>query len=307
MTSGTFADFMQQIPSGIINIFVLLGVLLVLTIIALVGLRVWRATQQNQPTATKRDSGGGFNFSQSGFRGGSGFGGGGGYDLSPSNSASSDDMPDLDMLLGGAPASGSTAAMGSAPPEPAFLRQPGIVNIRMSSDGRVVEAAEMLIIARDRVSDNLIVQIGENAYDGTEGGVDGEFRRRFVKIMRELSDIAPELSKSSSKPKQNAPPARPAPQPVPEPRAPETRASASHTDISPDDLAGQIDMFLQRKLQTEPELAARGIRIHSAAGGGVRIEVDGQFYESVGDVEDEAVRQYIQQTIAEWQASNSQS
>jgi hypothetical protein len=283
---------------------VLLGVLLVLTIVALVGLRVWRATQQNQPAATKRNSGGGFSFGQSGFFGSSGFGGGGGYDSSPSNSASSDDMPDLDMLLGGAP---SPAATGSAPPEPAFLRQPGIVNIRMSSDGRVVEAAEMLIIARDRVSDNLIVQIGENAYDGTEGGVDGEFRRRFVKIMRELSDIAPELSKSSSKPKQNAPPARPAPQPAPEPRAPETRAPAPHTDTSPDDLAGQIDMFLQRKLQTEPELAARGIRIHSAAGGGVRIEVDGQFYESVGDVEDEAVRQYIQQTIAEWQASNSQA
>lgn len=309
-TSGTFADFMQQIPAGIINIFILLGVLLVFTVVALVYVRVRRANQQSKPPS---GNGGGISFNFSGF-------GGGGTSNpqqpaptphstpTPSGGASGD-MPDLDMLLGGVPTAPNPAPTPSPAPtppadpiaEPSFLQQPGVLNVRMSADGRVVEATEMLVIARDRVSDNLIVQIGDNAYDGTEGGVDPDFRRRFVKIMRELSDIAPELSKSSGKAASSAPAPRPKPTPAPT-AAPTPPAAEPEPDDAPTDLAGQIEMYLQRKLQTAPKMAGRGIHVHSAPAGGVRIEVDGQFYESVDDVEDAAVRQYLQQTIAEWQA-----
>ena len=67
-------------------------------------------------------------------------------------------------------------------------------------------------------------------------------------------------------------------------------------------MAEQIEELLQLRLTATPELAQRSIHIRPALDGGVRIEVDGKFYEGVGDVADQHIREFIQSTIREWEA-----
>jgi hypothetical protein len=62
-----------------------------------------------------------------------------------------------------------------------------------------------------------------------------------------------------------------------------------------------IEAYLQHKLQYTPEYGGRSIHVRSAPGGGVRIEVDGKFYDAVGDVAEEDVRTFLSETIQEWQ------
>ena len=71
------------------------------------------------------------------------------------------------------------------------------------------------------------------------------------------------------------------------------------------DIAGAIEAYLQHKLQTTPDFAGRSIHVHPARDGGVAIEVDGHNYEAVGDVTDDAVRNFLSATIQEWQQRHS--
>jgi hypothetical protein len=66
-------------------------------------------------------------------------------------------------------------------------------------------------------------------------------------------------------------------------------------------IAGAIEAYLQHKLRHSPEYAGRSIHIYPSPDGGVSIEVDGLYYDAVGDIEDVAVREYIATAIQEWQ------
>jgi hypothetical protein len=66
-------------------------------------------------------------------------------------------------------------------------------------------------------------------------------------------------------------------------------------------IAGAIEAYLQHKLSHTPEYANRSIHIYPAPDGGVSIEVDGQYFEAVGDVTDLAIREFLANTIQEWQ------
>ena len=70
-------------------------------------------------------------------------------------------------------------------------------------------------------------------------------------------------------------------------------------------LAGAIEAYLQHKLRHTPEYAGRIIHVHPSPDGGVAIEVDGVFYDAVGDVTDTDVRGFLSATIQEWQERNS--
>lgn len=67
-------------------------------------------------------------------------------------------------------------------------------------------------------------------------------------------------------------------------------------------IAEAIEEFLQYKLRSESQFAGRSLHVRPAIGGGVKIEVDGQFYDSVDEVADAEVRAYLQAVIAEWQS-----
>ncbi|MBI1276530.1 MAG: hypothetical protein GC179_00235 [Anaerolineaceae bacterium] len=66
-------------------------------------------------------------------------------------------------------------------------------------------------------------------------------------------------------------------------------------------IAGAIEAYLQHKLAQTPEYANRSIHIYPAPGGGVSIEVDGKYFEAVSDVNDVEIREFLSDTITEWQ------
>ncbi len=81
------------------------------------------------------------------------------------------------------------------------------------------------------------------------------------------------------------------------------RAPEKKPEAPPLTIADHIEEFLQARLRTaSPELQGRKIHIRAALHGGVRIEVDGRFYDAVGDIEDETVRQFVIDAIQGWEA-----
>jgi len=66
-------------------------------------------------------------------------------------------------------------------------------------------------------------------------------------------------------------------------------------------LAASIEAYLQHRLAQTPGYAGRAWHVHPALGGGVRIQIDGQFFDSVGEISDDSARTFIQATVQEWQ------
>lgn len=66
-------------------------------------------------------------------------------------------------------------------------------------------------------------------------------------------------------------------------------------------IAGAIEAYLQYKINHTPEFQGRSIHIYPSPDGGVSIEVDGRFFDAVGDISDTATREFIANAIQEWQ------
>lgn len=81
-----------------------------------------------------------------------------------------------------------------------------------------------------------------------------------------------------------------------------TRAQRREAKPVPEiNIAAAIEAYLQHKLRFTPAFDGRSIHIYPSPDGGVSIEVDERFFESVGDVTDPQVRDFLQTTIQEWQ------
>ncbi|MEQ8672328.1 MAG: hypothetical protein RIC84_03835 [Aggregatilineales bacterium] len=79
------------------------------------------------------------------------------------------------------------------------------------------------------------------------------------------------------------------------------RAKFDFAAVEELDLGARIEAYLQHKLIYTPEYTGRDIHVRTAPGGGVRIQVDDNFYDAVGDVADPEVRAFLAETIQEWQ------
>jgi hypothetical protein len=79
------------------------------------------------------------------------------------------------------------------------------------------------------------------------------------------------------------------------------RNAPDRTPVPEINIAAAIEAYLQHKLVMSP-LAHRSLHVRSAPGGGVVIEVDGVFYDSVGEVADSEARAFIAAAIEEWQS-----
>jgi hypothetical protein len=217
------------------------------------------------------------------------------------------DLPDLDMLASPAP------PPAAEPPPPPTSET---FSLRLS-EGETVEAAPVLTILRDVDSGGLIIQIGDKAYRNPPAFADADFRRRFQATLRDLSSSArtPEpkvvpvespVEPAGDLPTFPSPPSIPGDLPkfkLPDaPIKPRRGQRPSAEPIPEINIAGSIEAFLQHKLSITPEYSGRSIHVRPAMHGAVKIEVDGVFYDSVGEVEDEEVRQYLAATIEEWQA-----
>lgn len=80
-----------------------------------------------------------------------------------------------------------------------------------------------------------------------------------------------------------------------------SRGKLELTPLPELNIAAAIEAYLQQKLIVSPDFIGRRIHVHSAPDGGVRIEVDGQFFDGVSDIADPNVRNFVSATIQEWQ------
>jgi len=69
-------------------------------------------------------------------------------------------------------------------------------------------------------------------------------------------------------------------------------------------IADQIEDLLQEHLRETPQFAGHTIHVRPALSGGVQIEVNGKFYEGVGDIDEEEVRVLLMAVVREWEESH---
>lgn len=83
--------------------------------------------------------------------------------------------------------------------------------------------------------------------------------------------------------------------------APPSTPSAS--SAAPVNLVAQIDAILQKHLEAVPELADRRVHLCDNPSGGLRIEVDGRYYDRPREVPDQRIQYLIKKALKDWEAS----
>ncbi len=297
MESG-ITDLLGQLPAGIILMFCGSGLLLVLVVGYLIMARNRRAAKAVPPAVA----------------------------AAPPLSDDFGDLPDLDVL-----ASTEALRIDPEPPPPtevvpaaAPVAPAGAQRISLT-EGEAVDAVEVFTVLRDVAEGGLIIRIGDQAYRNPPAVADADFKRRFHTVLRDLAGTQQPVEaqpKPATPPKAAtaevsaessvAPPVFAANEPIPgdlpkfkmpdNPVKPKRGQRPANEPIPEINIAAAIESFLQHKLSHSPEYAERSIHVRPALHGGVTIEVDGTFYETVGEVADEDVRGYLTATIAEWQA-----
>ncbi len=325
MDSG-FEQFFSQIPTGLIIMLCGSGIVLIVSVIAMISARNRRMqtalmAMQAQPysiPAARRP-----------------------MVTSMSNALPSDydDMPDVDSLL-------NTDTLTTEVPAVRMARS-GTFSVR-TVDGETLETVEVLTVLRDVTDGGLLIQIGDQIVRNPPALADSEFKRRF-------NGTISELAKSLSIPKPAAIPApRPAPavvvtntDPLSEPslddltdlpvQLPNEPTRSTNTTravgVAPGDLpnftlsetpmnakplrrvpkptgepipeinvGGSVEAYLQHRLSLTPEFAGRSIHIRTSPKGGIVIDVEGKQYEAVGDIEDIDAKLFLAETIEEWQS-----
>lgn len=218
------------------------------------------------------------------------------------------DLPDLDFLL---------ASADEAPGDPDHI---------LLNTGETIHTEPVLSVRRDPGDGGLLVVIDGVGYRSLADAP--QVKARFVQVMRDLNAVvgqpaAPTSDLPSAEP--SAPPPAPQSSIPPPPVTPDGAMPGDLTDYKaiesnviesgglfkrpkiesqpvPElDIAAAIEAYLQHKLNYSPDFRGRHIHVMSAPGGGVRIQVDGKTYETVDDVEDEAARAFLVETIQEWQ------
>ncbi len=195
------------------------------------------------------------------------------------------------------------------------------------------DAIEVFRIYRDLADGALIVEVHGQRYRSLSEITDAQVGRRFLGNVKALAHFArlgdveipdewgaesapPPRGESTafSQPERQSYSVPPPPPPTSAARPPESpsllgglfgrgaKPTEPEEEIDVRPMAEQIEELLQHRLTASPDLRHRSIHVRSAVDGGVRIEVDGRYYDGVGDVEDEDVREFIQSIIREWEA-----
>ena len=246
------------------------------------------------------------------------------------------DLPALDSLLDTTTLDKELPQVDEAAVPPP-VRSKNSYRVRLNT-GTMVEANELVAVLRDAETGRLIVQMNNTGYRTLANSPDA--KQDFMTVMKELANIvnAPEegVEAPAAAPPQHAPEPEPAPttqaapaqveSAPPPPTGPDGAMPGDLPSYDLDDavksagsgglfnrpkfeaaptpelnIAEAIEAYLQHKLNHTPEYAGREIHVHSAPGGGVRIQVDNSFFEAVSDVNDPQIREFLSTTIQEWQ------
>ncbi len=223
-------------------------------------------------------------------------------------------LPDLSMLTG------DLTMQSAPPPEPAPQPAMPVSDPAEPADTGTPpgpeptpappaqDMVELLRVYRDLADGSLIVAIGDQTFRSLAELRSADLERRFQTILRDLEALAqparPQGAQPSAAPETptvDVPPARP-----PSFLRQMTRVAMGQTpetvELPPErSIAEQIEDLLQERLRGLSEFAGREIHVRPALSGGVTIEVDGVFYQGVGEVTDEAVRALLMEVVRAWE------
>jgi hypothetical protein len=177
------------------------------------------------------------------------------------------------------------------------------------------DAIEVLRVYRDLSDGRLIVQIGDRYFRHSGDVRQPELLRRIATIIRDMmvqfvgSQSGLSASASGAAPLPTAETSAAGPLPI-EPPAEVLKGGfrklagsvvQSASQGTPG-IATAIEDFLQYKLINTPQLSTRSIHIRTTPDHGVRIEVDGHYYDAISDIVDADVREFLAVTMREWEA-----
>jgi len=161
----------------------------------------------------------------------------------------------------------------------------------------------------------------------TDAGMKSVYKPRVEETPPPLAPSEPEANESTTPAVAPAEPEA-GPQPPPSPKPPPLSSFENTTFHQPDplqpqggllsrvtqptppppsipslNLAGEINDLVQARLRYSPLAKSFRVDIKSDLSGGIRIDVNGQFYTSPDDVPDQEVRDLIKDAIKEWERS----
>jgi hypothetical protein len=191
------------------------------------------------------------------------------------------------------------------------------------SQGEPPDSVELLRVWRDLTDGALVVEIGGKRFRSLSELRGADLERQFRNVVRDLDALsAPPrpAPPSRSAAKDETPPRKTrAKQPPPEEPPPaamgpgamlrQMRRAAMGQAPEPVEqkpersIADQIEDLLQARIAETPSFSGREIHVRPSLAGGVRIEVDGKFYDGVGDVDDGDVRDLLAGVVREWEES----
>jgi hypothetical protein len=158
------------------------------------------------------------------------------------------------------------------------------------------DAVEVLRVWRDLSDGRLLIGMKDQVFSDFASLQASGLGARFLTLLDSLAQFAPA-------------PSRPAPSPLEAKSGSRLGAvlgvlanPKGTEEAAPLGIAAQIEAFLQARLATQPDLRGRGLHIHAADDGGVQIEADGAFYQGIGDIPDDEIRAFLQETMEAWSA-----
>jgi hypothetical protein len=192
-----------------------------------------------------------------------------------------------------------------------------------ASDDLPSDAIEVMRIWRDVSDGSLIIQMGNQRYRSAADIQAPDLLRRFTALVRELSAMISGQPSSTGGMRPLTPlpptpgalpplPPRPAnsytttPEPMKAPgmlnRLMGRPPAPSALPDSPTGIADSVEEYLQTRLVSSPEFARRSIHIRPSLDHGIKIEVDGRYFDGINEVSDDAVRDYLLAMMREWEA-----
>jgi hypothetical protein len=203
------------------------------------------------------------------------------------------------------------------------------------------DSIELLRVWRDLSDGSLIIEIGGQRFASLDELHGANLDRRFMNVVRDLTTMLRDAAHqppaqsatqapAQSRPQQPPTAPRPAqPDPTPSESAPDKATQPPLDEDLPSmgpgtlfrqmgrvamgyrpeptgemaqlSIPDQIETLLQERLVGMPQYAGREIHVRPSPFGGVRIEVDGQFFDGLDEIPDQTVRGLIQEVVRDWE------
>jgi hypothetical protein len=178
-----------------------------------------------------------------------------------------------------------------------------------------VNAVEVMRLWRDVDDGGLVVQMGDQRFRSLADIQNPDLVRRLSAIVRDLTTMVSGAAATPITPLAPLPP-RQVPTYTPTPsstdesakagglfgRRPSRSALPKQEDTQPAGIFAAVEEYLQQKLSMTPQFATRSIHIRPSLDHGIKIEVDGTHYDSIDEVADPAVRDFLFTLMREWEA-----